>query len=309
MNKILIISGATASGKSALAKKIAFKNKFEKNGVIINADSIQLYRELPILSAQPNIDEQKQLPHFLYSILKHNENSSVATWLNLARNIIDQTLQNNQLPIVVGGTGLYISKLIDGINPVPEIAEDLKNEMAQIYKNCDREELLKILIDSGENQETVFKLDKQRLARRLEVLKQTGKTLSWWQNQPNQTFYPRENFIHLNIDLPRDLLYQNCNQRFETMFENGGVEEVQNLIKLKPDNDSSIIKTIGYLETKDYLAGKIDKITAIKIASQKTRNYAKRQLTWFKNQFKDKIIVENPSTYDISSLQDDLPPR
>lgn len=309
MNKILIISGATASGKSALAKKIAFKNKFEKNGVIINADSIQLYRELPILSAQPNIDEQKQLPHFLYSILKHNENSSVATWLNLARNIIDQTLQNNQLPIVVGGTGLYISKLIDGINPVPEIAEDLKNEMAQIYKNCDREELLKILIDSGENQETVFKLDKQRLARRLEVLKQTGKTLSWWQNQPNQTFYPRENFIHLNIDLPRDLLYQNCNQRFETMFENGGVEEVQNLIKLKPDNDSSIIKTIGYLETKDYLAGKIDKITAIKIASQKTRNYAKRQLTWFKNQFKDKIIVENPSTYDTSSLQDDLPPR
>lgn len=286
--KILIISGATASGKSALAKKIAD----EKNGVIINADSIQLYRELPVLSAQPSTLEQKNTPHFLYSILKHNENSSVALWLNLAKNAIDKALQNNQLPIVVGGTGLYISKLIDGINQIPEIDENVKKEIAQIK---DKNELLKILINLGEDQKTIQNLDGQRLARRLEVLKQTGKTLTWWQNQPLKTFYPKENFVHLNIELPRDILYQNCNQRFEKMFENGGAEEVKNLMQADPQG--TITKTIGYLEIKDYLNGKISKEEAIKTATQKTRNYAKRQLTWFRNQFKDKIVIEDPTNY------------
>ena len=122
--RILIISGATATGKSDLAIKIAT----QKNGIIINADSMQLYSELPILSAQPKLEHLKQAPHFLYSILKHNQNSSVAHWLFLATQKIDQALQNNQLPIVVGGTGLYISKLIDGINQIPEIEPDLKDK-------------------------------------------------------------------------------------------------------------------------------------------------------------------------------------
>lgn len=286
MNKILIVSGATASGKSALAKKIAE----EKNGVIINADSIQLYRELPILSAQPDANDTRQIPHFLYSVLKHNENSSVALWLDLAKNAIDEALKNQKLPIVVGGTGLYISKLIDGINQIPEIDEDLKNEI----KNYTREELRKILIDLKDD-EAAKNLDTQRLARRLEVLKQTGKTLSWWQSQPAKTFFRKENFIHLNIELPRNLLYQNCNERFKTMFENGAVEEVENLLKLEPKFDCGVVKTIGYLEIKDYLSGKINKNTAIQIASQKTRNYAKRQLTWFRHQFKEKIVINDPT--------------
>jgi tRNA dimethylallyltransferase len=277
--KILVISGATASGKSALALGSAL----EKNGVVINADAMQLYSELPILSAQPSKSDQKLTPHFLYSVLKHNENSSVVAWLDLAVGQINSALKNNQLPIVVGGTGLYISKLIDGINEVPAIDDVVQKEVRSLA----REDLLKILIDLGESKELVEKLDKQRLSRRLEVLKQTGKTLSWWQNQPNKIFYPKEYFKHINIELPRDQLYSNCNQRLQIMFENGAVEEVENLAKQAPDKDSLVTKTIGYEEIKDYLAGKISKEQAIEIASQKTRNYAKRQLTWFRNQFKN----------------------
>ncbi len=281
MNKILVISGATASGKSALALENAWKNNGAKESIIINADAMQQYSELPILSAQPTKADQKLAPHFLYSVLKHNENSSVMAWLNLAVGQINLALQNNQLPIVVGGTGLYISKLVDGINEVPPIEDLVKKEV----RNLPREDLLKILIELGEPEELTHKLDKQRLSRRLEVLKQTGKTLSWWQNQPNKTFYPKEYFQHINIELPRDQLYSNCNLRLKIMFENGAVEEVENLVKQSPASDSLATKTIGYEEIKDYLAGKISKEQAIEIASKKTRNYAKRQLTWFRNQF------------------------
>ena len=286
LGKILVISGATASGKSKLASKIAE----QKNGVIINADAMQLYQELPILSAQPDAKDLKQAPHFLYSILKHNQNSSVANWLTLAVKTINQALTNNQLPIVVGGTGLYISKLMNGINFVPEIEQNLKDEMRQLCQNSSKDELIKLLLNFGEQSAEIINLDKQRLTRRLEVFKQTGKSLAWWQAQPNQTFYPANYFYHLNINLDREKLYQNCNQRFAMMLESGAIEEVDNLLLQNLSLNSPITKTIGFLEIRDYLLGKLSQAQAIAIASQKTRNYAKRQLTWFRNQFKN-----NPS--------------
>ena len=293
--KILIISGATASGKSALALKTAL----QKNGVIINADAMQLYCELPILSAQPNIEDLKLMPHFLYSVLKHNQNSSVAIWLGLVVEQINLALQKNQLPIVVGGTGLYISKLIDGINKVPEIEESLKIEVRQMLESQGREQIIKILVELGENLSEIEKLDRQRLARRLEVLKQTGKSLSWWQLQPNQIFYPKEYFYHINIEPPREKLYHNCDQRLAGMFKGGAVEEVEKLLKQNPAENSAIFKTIGFVEIKSYLQGEMDQKQALQIAAQKTRNYAKRQLTWFRNQFKDKIIIEDGSNFNL----------
>ena len=275
--KILIISGATASGKSALALKKALK----ENGVIINADSMQLYQELPILSAQPSLDEQKQVPHFLYSILKHNQNSSLQSWLEMAKSKIDQAFADEKLPIIVGGTGLYLSKLIDGINEIPAIDENLRAKI----RDLQREELIENLINLGEEKSLITHLDKQRLGRRLEVLKQTGKSLNYWQEQPNKIFYPKEFFEHINLNPPREELYENCNKRMKLMFENGAIDEVENLIVQKPSVDSLVLKTIGYLEIRDYLGGKISKEEAIDLAAQKTRNYAKRQLTWFRNQF------------------------
>jgi len=286
--KILVISGATASGKSALAIKIAA----QENGVIINADAMQLYSELPILSAQPNVEDLKRTPHFLYSILKHNLNSSVVLWLDLATKQIEWALQNEKLPIVVGGTGLYLSKLINGINKIPQIEEGLRVQIRQMIECDSREDLIKILVDLGENLGEIFSLDKQRLARRLEVLKQTGKTLSWWQNQPSQTFYPGDYFCHLGLELSREKLYQNCNQRLGLMFKNGAVEEVEDFLAQDPAENSGIVKTIGFLEIKGYLQGKIDQTQALEIAAQKTRNYAKRQLTWFRNQFKNRVVLD-----------------
>ncbi|MCE3255367.1 MAG: miaA [Rickettsiaceae bacterium] len=289
MNKILIISGATASGKSALAMQIAA----EKNAVIINADSMQLYLELPILSSQPSAEDLKHSPHFLYSVLKHNENSSVGIWLEMVKRAIDNALENRQLPIVVGGTGFYISKLVDGINQIPEIDQALQNQLRQFTS----EDLKKELLTLGENLLELENLDPQRLMRRLEVLKQTGKSLSWWQNQPRKTFYNQEDFSHFYIDLPRDKLYQNCDERFASMFKNGAVEEVKNLINSGLSDNSLIIKTIGFEEIRNYLNGEIDQQTAIENARQKTRNYAKRQMTWFRNQFKNKIVITNYSDW------------
>ncbi|MFT6077172.1 MAG: tRNA dimethylallyltransferase [Myxococcota bacterium] len=277
--KILIISGATASGKSSLALKIAQ----EKNGVIINADAMQLYKELPILSAQPSEDDLKLAPHFLYSTLKHNQNSSLAIWLDLAIEQINLALKNNQLPIVVGGTGLYLSKLIDGINKIPKIDPSLTKKIRQI---SDKKDLIKELKDLGETFDGLEVLDKQRLARRLEVFQQTGESLSWWQDQPNEIFYPKEYFKHHNIEIPRSDLYQNCDSRLESMIGKGAIREVESLLEKDLSDDSLITKTIGFSQIRDFLERKITIDEAINIASQKTRNYAKRQLTWFKNQFK-----------------------
>ena len=284
--KILIISGATASGKSNLASTIAL----QRNGVVINADTMQLYQELPILSAQPDQESKGRIPHFLYSILNHTQNSSLANWLDLATAKINQALKNKQLPIIVGGTGLYISKLIDGINEVPEIELNLKNEIRQICQDSSREKLMQLLLDFGEEYLEIKNLDKQRLARRIEVFRQTGKSLSWWQKQPKKIFYKPEYFHHINISLDREKLYQNCNQRLALMFENGAIDEVENLLQQNPSPDASITQTIGFVEIKDYLQGKISKEQAIEIASKNTRNYAKRQLTWFRHQFKNSLI-------------------
>lgn len=284
--RILIITGATASGKSALAFDIALKN----NGVIINADALQIYQGLPILSSQPSQVEQELVPHFLYSALKHDENSSVMLWLQMAQKQINDAFKIGKLPIVVGGTGLYISKLVSGINEIPEIEDEIRSEVRNLIENQTKENLIKILVDSGEEFNDVVKLDKQRLGRRLEVLKQTGKTLSWWQKKPNKKFYPVNNFEFIHIELPREKLYENCDKRLEEMFKSGAIEEVRKLINLVADHSvHPITKTIGFLEIKDYLEGKISIDEALKIAQQKTRNYAKRQLTWFRNQ---KLIQE-----------------
>ncbi len=287
-NKILVISGPTASGKSELAKIIAEKI----GGIIINADSIQLYKELPILSSQPDSADLKAARHFLYSVFNYNQDSSVAIWLGLVRKIIDE---NKDFPkLIIGGTGLYISKLLDGINFIPQIDMKVKIKSRNLYEEIGRDEFIKALEAKNENLEIIKNLDKQRLIRRYEIIAGTGESLDYWQNQPNQNIFADENFIHVNLQPEREELYKNCNLRFEKMLKNGAIDEVKEFIKLSAPHNLPICKTIGYFEISDYLNNLIDKDEMIKIASQKTRNYAKRQLTWFRNQFKDKIIIENP---------------
>lgn len=283
MSKIFIISGATSTGKSEIANDLA--QQLQGKIAIINADSLQIYEGLPILSAQPTFEEQKLTPHFLYSYLKPHEKSSVALWLNLVKPIIEDLWRKNITPIIVGGTGMYLSKLVAGISKIPEISDEIKQEAQKFYDENGAEVLRQKLTDLGEKEI----LDKQRLIRAFEVFLQTKKTLSWWQNQPKEKIFENANFIHANLEINREKLYENCNFRFEKMLKSGAISEVENLRKILDKNQNySITKTLGYEEICDYLDEKISEKTMIEIATKKTRNYAKRQLTWFRTQILDK---------------------
>ncbi len=289
MSKIIVISGPTASGKSQLAYDFAMMKK----AAIINADSLQIYEGLPILSSQPSLEDQKKIPHFLYSILKPQESSSVAMWLELVEKSVKECLGAGKIPVIVGGSGMYISKLIEGISVIPKIDESIRIEALELFESLEKRDFIEELIRIGEEKERILNLDKHRLIRAYEVLRQSGKSISYWQSQPITTIFKKEDFLHINLNPPREKLYQNCNLRFEKMFENGAVDEVRNLIDQGIDDDKQITKTLGFYEISDFLHNRITKEEAIIIACQKTRNYAKRQLTWFRNQLLDKSVFED----------------
>lgn len=282
--KALIISGPTASGKSDLAMQIA-----NFTGVsIINADSLQIYQGLPILSAQPSKEEMSQVKHYLYSKLSFNEQCSVGLWLNLAKEAINESFAQNKLPIIVGGSGMYISKLVDGISKIPEITPESREESCQLYDKMGHEAFQKNLYDlTGEKI-----IDKQRLTRAYEVFLQTKKPISHWRNQPNEKVLPDVEFLHINLNPNREKLYENCNLRFEKMLKNGAISEVKKLINKKITPEDQITKTLGFYEIRDLIRNKISQEEAIESASQKTRNYAKRQLTYFRNQLRHKHVFE-----------------
>lgn len=283
--KAIVISGPTASGKTGLAIDLAEY----KDIAIINADSLQIYKGLPILSSQPSEEEQKKAPHFLYSILEAGESSSVAIWLKLVKETVDDVVKSGKLPVIVGGSGMYISKLIEGISDIPETDPEVRKEALALYEEIGHENFQQKLIDLGEAKI----LDKHRLLRAYEVLKQTHKSISFWQEQPAKKVLEDTEFLHVNLNPNREELYQNCNLRFENMLELGAFDEVKNLMDSGILDDKQVTKTLGYYEICDFLLGRVEYEEMIKIATQKTRNYAKRQLTWFRNQLPDKKVFED----------------
>lgn len=287
--KIIIISGPTASGKSSLALSLADFCDIE----IINADALQIYEGLPILSAQPNLFEKQKVPHHLYSHFKPDESCSVGLWLHLVKSKADEIISRNKIPVIVGGTGMYISKLIDGIAEIPDIDESLKTEVRELAENLGRDEFIKKLVLLGEDFEKIQSLDKQRLIRVYEVISQTKKSIYWWQNQPHKFIFDPKVFLHVNLNLQREKLYENCNKRFDHMAVSGAVDEVKALIEQGVKYNCQITKTLGFEEIKNFLAGRISQEEMILQAQQKTRNYAKRQLTWFRNQFKDIAVFDD----------------
>jgi tRNA dimethylallyltransferase len=295
--RIVIISGPTASGKSDIALKLAET----KNIAIINADSLQIYEGLPILSSQPSLEEQKKVKHFLYSHFKPQESSSVALWLKLVKSAVEEVLAAKKTPVIVGGSGMYISKLVEGISEIPEVEDDLRKGAIALYEAIGHEEFQKKLIDLGEDKI----LDKHRMIRAYEVLSQTGKSISYWQSQPQKKIFEDADFIHVNLNLNREKLYENCNLRFERMLECGAFEEVQSLVNQGIEDDKQITKTLGFYEISDFLLARISREEMIKSATQKTRNYAKRQLTWFRNQLPQKLVFES-STAALKFLENEI---
>jgi tRNA dimethylallyltransferase len=288
-HKIIIISGPTASGKSQLALDFAQKN----NAVIINADSLQIYAGLPILSSQPSDEEKNQVEHLLYSVLNPFENSSVAMWLKLVKSSVDDVLQKGKIPLIVGGSGMYISKLVEGISEIPETDEAIRTEASELFENLEKEDFAAELIRLGEDKNKVKNLDKHRLIRAYEVLRQTGKSIFFWQEKPLQKLFAQEDFLHINLNPNREELYRNCNLRLAQMLECGAIAEVDSLLNQGVTNDKQITKTLGFYEIEDFLNERITKEEILAIAAQKTRNYAKRQLTWFRNQLPEKFIFDD----------------
>lgn len=288
--KILIISGPTASGKSALAMELAQKMDI----AIINADALQIYAGLPILSSQPSHKDQKEIKHFLYSHLQPKEQSSVGNWLELVKSTVEEVWREKKLPVIVGGTGMYISKLFEGISEIPAIDDSIRIKARQLFEEVGKEIFLKELLALDDEffarEEYLKNLDKQRLIRIYEVSKQTGKSIFYWQNLPPKKLFAKENFMHLGLNLPRQKLYENCNLRFEKMLEIGAVKEVKELLRQGIGEDFLITKTLGFLEIKSFLAGQISRQKMIELASQKTRNYAKRQLTYFRHQLPERLV-------------------
>ena len=274
MQKVYVIAGPTASGKSAYALEIAQKQP----AVIINADSMQVYRDFPILTAQPSPEEQAQAPHKLYGFLGVDEKCDAASWADLAAQEIQAAWSQNQLPILVGGTGLYLKTLIQGIAPIPEVADEMRQKAISLLAELGHENFHAMLLQKDPTSAHLKIGDTQRVLRAYEVVEATGKPLSYWYTQPTRKFFEEANFNGKILLPERADLYANCDKRFSQMIERGGITEVQK----HPLNLS--IKIIGVPEIQAFLRGEISKDKAIEKASQATRNYAKRQYTWFRNQ-------------------------
>lgn len=282
--EIKVVVGATASGKSAFALSLAQKS----SSVIINADSQQVYSDLRILTARPTPQEEDLVPHKLYGTMAAHEGCSAGVWLRYAKMEIDWARAQGVTPIVVGGTGLYIKALTEGIAEMPDIDPSIRAQAMSDYEEMGKEAFSERLraIDP-EFFERLKVYDKQRLVRAYEVWLGSGKSLSWWQKREVVVPYSKDEIEIIKVELPREELYRRCNARFEQMIEAGAVDEVRQLMALNLPENLPIMKTIGVRELSAYLRGETSLDEAIELCQTATRQYAKRQMTWFRNQLID----------------------
>ena len=275
-SKIILISGPTASGKSNFSIKLAKKI----NGEIINADSMQVYKELKILSARPFLKDYKKIKHHLYGFHSVKNNFSTGDWLKIAIKKIKEVRKRNKTPIFVGGTGLYFKALTEGLVSIPNIPIKFRNKIRTLHKNLGQKKFYQKLIKLDPNSKgKINSTDSQRSIRAYEVKQYTKKSLhEWFQN--TQSYFEKEDFFKIYIDYPREELIQRISKRAEQMIEIGAINEVKRFIKLKVRKDKSVNKAIGINEIKEYLEKRKDIGEVIEKISIKTRQYAKRQSTW-----------------------------
>ena len=275
-SKIILISGPTASGKSNFSIKLAKKI----NGEIINADSMQVYKELKILSARPYVKDYQKIKHHLYGFHSVKNNFSTGDWLKIAIKKIKEVRKRNRTPIFVGGTGLYFKALTDGLVSIPNIPIKFRNKIRTLHKNLGQKKFYQKLIKLDPNSKgKINSTDAQRSIRAYEVKQYTKKSLhDWFQN--TKSYFEKEDFFKIYIDYPREELIQRIGKRAEQMIEIGAINEVKRFIKLKVRKEKSVNKAIGISEIKEYLEKRKDIGEVIEKISIKTRQYAKRQSTW-----------------------------
>ncbi|MBL1241650.1 MAG: tRNA (adenosine(37)-N6)-dimethylallyltransferase MiaA [OCS116 cluster bacterium] len=275
---IILIAGATASGKSSIA--ISLAQQFD--GVVLNADSMQVYQELRVISARPSAAEAAQAEHRMFGHMSVAEPYSVGHWLDQVTVEIIDILKQGRTPIIVGGTGLYFTSLVDGISPIPDIAPDIRTHW-RAQEDGLHQALIKIDPTLADRLEPN---DKQRIIRGLEVFHSTGRTLSDWQaNEPLKQFLPPIDGLQLHkftLQPERQYLYDRINQRFDMMVELGGIEEVKALMAMGLPSDMTALKAIGVRQINQALIGNVSMDEAIEKSKTESRRYAKRQMTWQK---------------------------
>ncbi|WP_435166903.1 tRNA (adenosine(37)-N6)-dimethylallyltransferase MiaA [Candidatus Pelagibacter bacterium nBUS_28] len=275
-SKIILISGPTASGKSNFSVKLAKKI----NGEIINADSMQIYKELKILSARPYPKDYQKIKHHLYGFHSVKKNFSTGDWLKLVIKKIKEIRKRKKIPIFVGGTGLYFKALTDGLVNIPNIPVRFRNKIRILHKALGQKNFYQKLIKLDPNsKEKINPTDAQRSIRAFEVKQFTKKSLhDWFQN--TKSHFEKNDFLKIYIDYPREELVKKIGRRAEKMIKVGAINEVKRFVKLKVRKDKSVNKAIGINEIKEYLEERKDMTDVIEKISIKTRQYAKRQSTW-----------------------------
>ena len=298
---LIFIVGPTAIGKSALAIKLA--KKF--NGEIINADSMQVYSNLNILTARPSKKDQELIPHHLYGYIDGSIRYNVASWCRDINNIIKKNNKKKVYSIIVGGTGMYVDKLLHGLIQIPSIPESVKKESEQL--------LIKIGIDNfidkvknidEKSLNKISKNDTSRLRRIWEVHKCTHKTLTFWLDNKNKNFLSNQKYQLYLFTPDRKKIYNRVNQRFINMVDRGAIDEVKKLNTLNLDKSLPIMRAHGVPEISNYLSGKTTLKECVHKGQQVTRNYVKRQLTWWRSSSLDnlKCFDQFPSEIDTNLL-------
>tara|TARA_B100000686_G_C16644899_1_gene892226 strand:- start:162 stop:1085 length:924 start_codon:yes stop_codon:yes gene_type:complete len=294
-NKVILIAGPTASGKSLLGIKIA---KY-LNGEIINADSMQIYKEFSILTSKPTVKEKKNTKHHLYGFISAKKKFSTGHWLKMAVKKIEKQWQNNKIPIIVGGTGLYFKALTDGLVKIPKIPNKARISIRKLHKRIGQEKFYSKLIKLDPlAKKNISIYDTQRSIRAYEVKKITNKSLFKLIKETKSNFDDSV-FVKLFINTPKELLHKKIEKRVDRMFNKGATGEVRNFIKMKVKKDLSANKIIGIKEIGDYLNGKVTLFEAKELIKLKTRQYAKRQFTWARGHMKSWEMIYSSDLEDL----------
>lgn len=279
-HRAILIAGPTASGKSAAALALAEK----LGGVIINADSMQVYSDLRILSARPRDEDEARAPHALYGFVPASHAYSVGQWLGDVKQAIADAQRRDRMPIITGGTGLYFKALLEGLSPIPDIPDEVRKHWRDLASGKDGQELHCLLRQRDPEMASRLRpSDPQRVIRALEVLDATGRSLAQWQSEPGEPLLKEEQVARIFVEPPREKLYERIDKRFDAMLEEGALEEVKSLARQQLDPELPAMRALGVKSLIALLNGDIEAEEAIDRAKTETRRYAKRQLTWAKS--------------------------
>jgi tRNA dimethylallyltransferase len=276
---VYILGGTTASGKSRYALNWAI----QKNGAILNGDSLQIYKSFSVLTAKPSMQEQNIVPHFLYDLWPIQHQGTVMEWIQKIQESLQLIRQSHRVPIVVGGTGFYLKTLVHGISTIPPISREIRQQVQTCRTQMSSDEFGQFVksIDPVGAQR-LHPHDQQRLSRVLEVFWESGQSISHWY-QTRESFLPD---YQIYLILPdRESLNRKILERTEWIFRNGGIEEVEEFYKQDPDLQTASAEAIGVREIISYLRGQITQTECLTQMQQRTCRYAKRQQTFFRNQF------------------------